>query len=62
MFLIIEQQLRMKEQIQIFENSNSSFLFPLLVTLFSSHASLNVEAKEDENLQFFMEAVFYEAP
>lgn len=53
----------MKEQIQIFENSNSSFLFPLLLaTFFSSHASLDLEEKEDENLQFFMEAVFYEAP
>lgn len=59
---MIEQQLRMKEQIQIFENSNSSFLFPLfLVTFFSSHTCLDLEKKEDENLQFFMEAVFYEA-
>lgn len=37
----------MKEQILVFENSSSSFLFPLLlVTFFSSHTCLNLEKKK----------------
>lgn len=54
----------MREQIWIFENSSSSFLFPLLLVTFFSHTCLDLEKKkkrEDANLQYFMEAVFYKA-
>lgn len=50
----------MKEQVQIFENPNSQFPFPLLLFIFfPSHSSLDFEENGEENLQFFMEAPFY---
>lgn len=43
----------MREQIWIFENSSSSFLFPLLLVTFFSHTCLDLEKKKKKKMQIY---------